>query len=283
VPSVSSSIDTDIWLWYNTTGTDSQPAVSGTYGRDNVWTEYGAVFHLDEDPSGAAPQMIDSTGNQDGTSNGTMTSGDEIAVTVDNGLQFDGTDDYISVADHAGLATPKTIELWARPDSAGDEAIMSQTDNTDATDGWWLRFNSDSHAIQFSFDDQDFISGEESYADNTLHHIALLIDSATDNIDYHIDGAFDVGTDTAGATYNDSTTALLIGTNDNLYETNPGQVTVDELRFSGTLKNAAWVNAGYDNQNSPSTFVVDSTPVAVGGGGPTGIEIFRRRIEARRQ
>ena len=91
VASVSTSADTTIYVWYNTAGTESQPAVTDTYGRNAVWSDYQAVYHLDDDPSGSAPQLLDSTGNgYNGTVAGTgWTSGDEVPAKIGNGIDFE--------------------------------------------------------------------------------------------------------------------------------------------------------------------------------------------------
>lgn len=72
----------------------SQPAVTDTYGRNAVWADYDCVYHFSQDPSGAPPQLVDSTGNNnDLTTGGSMTSGDLIAGQVGDALAFDGVND----------------------------------------------------------------------------------------------------------------------------------------------------------------------------------------------
>lgn len=77
VPSLSSTVDTVIYMYYgNATATNQQ-------NKTAVWDGSAKmVQHLKEDPSGSAPQMIDSTANaNNGTSGGTMTTGDQVAGT----------------------------------------------------------------------------------------------------------------------------------------------------------------------------------------------------------
>ena len=118
VPTVSSSANTSIWVWYDKAG-ESQPAVNAEFGSESVWdANYVMVQHLNEDPSVAAPQMIDATSNNnDGTSGGSMTSGDLVDAQIGKGLDFDGINDYLSVADSAslGLTSSITIESWFNP------------------------------------------------------------------------------------------------------------------------------------------------------------------------
>ena len=54
VPSVSTSADTDIYIWYKK-ASETQPAVSAAFGRNVVWTEFDFVQHNST--------LVDSTGN----------------------------------------------------------------------------------------------------------------------------------------------------------------------------------------------------------------------------
>ncbi len=53
VPSVSSSSNTSIWVWYNKAG-ETQPAAYAAFGSESVWdANHMGVWHLNEDPSTA--------------------------------------------------------------------------------------------------------------------------------------------------------------------------------------------------------------------------------------
>ena len=98
---LSSSSDTDFYIYYGNASA-SDYARTATYGADNVWdSNYGLVAHMTEDPSGTAPQMLNSAGGglDNGTSSGSMTSGDLVAAEVYKGLEFDGSNDYIDHGD----------------------------------------------------------------------------------------------------------------------------------------------------------------------------------------
>ncbi len=76
IPSLVSA--TKIYLFYGNSSISSFQGNVTSNGVTGVWdSNYKGVWHLREDPSGAAPQMQDATSNNnDGTSNGTMTSAD---------------------------------------------------------------------------------------------------------------------------------------------------------------------------------------------------------------
>ena len=72
VPSVSSAVDTVIYVTYHET--DSQPSASATYGSEAVWdADFVGVWQLDQDPTGT---VVDSTANGNDDFFGSMTSGD---------------------------------------------------------------------------------------------------------------------------------------------------------------------------------------------------------------
>ena len=111
---LSSASNTSIWIWYNKSG-ESQPAEDSAYGKEAVWdSNFKMVQHMNQDPSGSAPQMIDSTSNDnDGTSAGTMLTGDQVAGQIDGSLDFDGGDDYVDMGTDASLlAVNYTLTAW---------------------------------------------------------------------------------------------------------------------------------------------------------------------------
>jgi len=115
VPSVSSSSNTTIYIWYNKSG-ETQPAENDTYGKENVWdSNYKLVQHMNQDPSGSAPQMIDSTSNDcDGTSAGTMLTEDLVDAQIGKGLDFDGDGDYVDLPQLVSNPTEITWSTWVK-------------------------------------------------------------------------------------------------------------------------------------------------------------------------
>lgn len=133
--------DTPLYCWWGNSGA-SMPAASDTYGSQNVWrSEYSFVFHFGETPDGTSGDINDSTSNGNhGTSQGTMTSDDVIAGQFGKALEFDGTDDAITVPD--GTAT----EL-----GTGTIQIIVKTLAT-AGNGSWLSKGNRPTDAQLSFD-----------------------------------------------------------------------------------------------------------------------------------
>ncbi len=89
VPSLSTSADTDIYIEFSNEDVASDQSSSGTFSSN-----YKGVYLLDEDPSGTLSEYTANSNTL--TSSGSMTSVDEVAAKVGNGLDFDGTDDYVT-------------------------------------------------------------------------------------------------------------------------------------------------------------------------------------------
>lgn len=128
-----------LYLWWGTVATDSQPAATDTYGRNAVYSSgsHELVYSMDEDPSGSAPQFTDRTGNgNNGTSAGSMTSGDVVAGQLGSAIDFDGSDDYINTnGEPLATATAATISAWVNLDTLSvSHMLFGGLDNSSQPD-----------------------------------------------------------------------------------------------------------------------------------------------------
>lgn len=122
-----SGVDSEfVVLWGSDNNTE--PAAGSTYGSQAVWDgNYVGVWHMNNDPSGAAPQLLDSTANgNNGTSEGGMTSDDLVDGDYGKGIDFDGVNDRFIVPHSSELSIttgftilsilePITIDATWRP------------------------------------------------------------------------------------------------------------------------------------------------------------------------
>jgi hypothetical protein len=279
VPSISSATNTSIWIWYKKAG-ESQPARDSADppGSELVWdSNYVLSMHVEEDPSGGAT-IFDSTANTtDGTANN-MASGDSVAAKIGNGLSFNATDADESVswaADTIGTLTngaaSASYEAWvsAAANLAGALPQAIAVYIATGQNGFNLRID-DQGGGNFKFRAGGrSVSGEgfesrqsaASFAfGTTLHHIQADYDYANDTIDLYIDGSLDGQT---SVTFNNTTyTQRSPATIDSLFITTPHIVRgrIDEFRFSKLKRGADHASASYNNQNSPSTFVIEGVP-----------------------
>jgi len=116
-PLISSTTDTSFRIYFNGTTTGDYASTT-TNGAQNVWSDYDAVWHFNEDPSTEA--LKDSTANNnDGTSEGSMTSTDLVAGKVGQAIAFDEVNDRIGVSDDASLTFPNgdwSYSTWVNLD-----------------------------------------------------------------------------------------------------------------------------------------------------------------------
>ena len=265
IPTLSVSADTVIWIWYN--GTDTALARDNTYGSDNVWdSNYKGVFHLSENPAGSAPQIKDSTVNaKNGTTAGSMTSGDSVAVKVGNGLDFDGSDDTVSMGDALDevFIGASTIEFWANNGQINDKLLGKGVWTSGGGFHILTRGDSKLYAEYTNSNASDYIASRyttASVVDSTVRHYVITFGGTANSISIYVNGteASSFAYSSAGTIGTGNTANFEIGAS--------GGVGIlgkmDELRISNTSRSTSYITSCYNNQNSPSTFYTVSDEVA---------------------
>jgi len=144
---------------------------------------------------------------------------------------FDGTGDYLSLADHADWdlvadTTDYTVEFWVKhTDHAGTETYITQYEDVDNN---WMIYHVHGTGIYFNVQSGagsviQINSGDE-IVDNEWHHIALSKDATVYTL--FLDGV-DIGTTTDAST-DTFAGALLVGSDG----TNAFAGSIDEVRIS---------------------------------------------------
>lgn len=277
LPDMYGSTDTDFYVWYNKSG-ETQPSETDTYGKHNVWdSDFKLVQHMNEDPSGSSPQMIDSTSNSnDGTSEGTMLSGDLVTGKVGDGLDFDGTDDDINLGDPVSLSfgdgtddSPFTMSAFAKPTTIPQwGGVVCKSDGTYNTGEYQFVLHDDpSGSIGIRVVDESSAGTLTKITDaghvtagNWLGMSATYDGNGVGGFLIYANGSSVAHSDTSSGTYTameNTTKEVFIGSRAaNRFF--PG--IIDEVRISGAVRSANWILTEYNNLNDPSTFVVEGTP-----------------------
>jgi len=244
----SSVADTSLWIGYGDASA-SQPAADSTYGSENVWdSDYVAVYHLEEDPSDSAPQMLDSTSNgNDGTSQGSMTSGDSVTGQIGQGLDFDENDDMITAS--AGWpAPPWTAEVWANPRSSPPSyagVVVQYPFGSPDQSGIFFRTGGQWYYQAYGTGGS---TGDIHSLDTGWHHVAI-----TSTAESFYDGA---SQGTSAAPTGNTASGISIGG----YSGGVVDAQIDEVRLSSTVRSDAWLAANHASQDDPSTFATAGTP-----------------------
>ncbi|MFQ5492567.1 MAG: DUF2341 domain-containing protein [Candidatus Dojkabacteria bacterium] len=247
---LNATTDTDFFIYYGN-GSASETNATGT------WTSaYAVVQHLNEDPSGGAPQMQDSTSNNnDGTSNGTMATSDLVNAVVGDGLQFDGSNDYISLSG-VNATNKLTVSGWFYLEEYGGacDGGITRANASNPYGGFLLSPCSNGTPAIFNFAVANSTTWQEvlSSTDKLTgrwYYVVGVYDASVSSMKIYFDGVQD---NSASATGNvrDNSEALRIGLNQTSYM----KGTIDEVRVTSDAKSANWIAAEYSNQIDPGNF-----------------------------
>ena len=265
VPSISSSVDTDIWAWGGDSGA-SRPARTDTYGSENAWdSNFQGVWHFEEDPSGDAPQMTDATSNtNDGTSAGTMLTEDLVGGQFGKGLDFDGSNDFIGFGANPDLSgwTGLTIEAWVNwADTGTDEhVVMSNWDGNGTKASILFKLEPTGNFIEEAIivEPNTQVGGFETdltITASTWTKVTMRYNKSI--LSTWVDGVEDDSTFAATADFdaNISDNNMEVGRSPHGGGVDEFDGIIDEVFISDTARSDSWITTGYNNQSSPSTFV----------------------------
>jgi hypothetical protein len=262
--SVSSSVDTTIYVWYNAGGGQTQPAAGSTFGSQAVWdSNYLTVLHLAD---GTTLALTDSTSRANtATNHGSATA---TAGKIDGGVALVRNSQYLTAPSVTGMdAASITVSAWFKTSLTGTLQDIIRRDDGGSNRNFALRINT-ANKIDFFviFGGNPGVTSSGTYTDGVWHCAVgvLTFSIVTTSITLIIDGASQ-GTNTVASSQPASTQPVFIG---NWHGTDEGMTgSMDEFRYSSTSRLNSWPTVEYNNQNSPSTFLIAGTPTTPGGGG----------------
>ena len=283
---LTNAANSDYYLYYKNPFA-TEPAASGTYGKNNVWANnYRAVWHLNESVNNTTDGYTDSTSY---TNHGTGTS---MAVAASTGKlsakaqEFDGSADYITVADSISLEpTVLTLSSWVKVGSVMSGSAYVIVKNADPGSRGTYNSYSQNHYEGGSNDFTDDAIQYKGYISNTPRTLASLLGAPTiptcpltydwvnvvhtydgSTLKYYRDGILRETASYSGAIWYDPSTGT--GCDEppggDLYIGSAGAVAyfqglIDEIRIAGVARDGSWIKTEYNNQSSPSTFYRIST------------------------
>ena len=241
VTSLTSSTDTEIYMYYGNSGASNQENAAG------VWdSNYIAVWHLDE----TSGTHYDSTSNDHDSSSVTGVTQNAIGK-IDGGDSLDGTNDYIDIT--MNIPSTVTISAWARS-TASSLTDMLWCIHNSGTGGPDLFFYNNKISLNtWNGDGNPFC---DIPADVDEWHLYSTVITSGDT-ELYIDNQL-VGT----ADYEDPTDTSFAISSSNGYD---WQGSIDEFRISSTARSANFIKTQYNNVNNASDggfYTVGSEEVA---------------------
>lgn len=253
VPSLTST--TTIYVDYD--GVRSDYAATDTYGRNAVWSDYWAVYHM---VNGAVYE--NATGGPDGSVGGLL-DGSVAAPTTTTGYIGDGLD-FSTRLTKRGFSTNVVYDL-------NNATKFSNARWT--VQGWFNTNESYSGSgYIFAFDDQVLngvlmgstsklravmgngtaVSSSGNYNDGSWHQFHFIKDANTSGY-LKINGGSESLAITAGSTYNQADKPA-IGLVDRATAVAFYGDYLDEVRVMQTAVSNDWITTEYNNQSAESTF-----------------------------
>lgn len=248
IPSLSSSADTVIYMYYGNASATSQQDGIGTWDAN-----FKGVWHLNN-------AFLDATSNN---ANGTNTGSTNVTGKISNGRGFVRSDgaDFIQITGLMGSPTSFTLSAWATlttPDTNAAE-IISLGDNS------VLRYDENSanrtSGVAYTGAGIWTTTGSAiNYAGTGWHYVVYTFDDVANSQKLYVDG-IQRGSTTATATplYTSGGTNTFIGKHGNANVNMDFDGTIDEVRVANASRSVGWVLTEFNNQNAPSTFATAGT------------------------
>jgi len=259
VPSLTSTVE----IFVDWDGVRADYAVGATYGRNAVWSDYQAVYHMNS--TGASE--TDVTGNsEDLTFYGTLP--DVVSGKLGDAQNFvRSSDDYMKKASSIIAYDDFTIQTWVNVDSwfAGNRGVF-------------LNQRLSNPIISLFYEGSLFFRVRQANTAGSLKQING--GSLSLGTDYYLSATLDVSTG-AMALYKNITKGTATYTSGNFsgggfeigrdtlnigyYDYIDGQFS--ETRIRQSVLSEDWITTEYNNQNAESTFWGTWTDAGGGGGG----------------
>lgn len=251
--SLSTTSTSTFYIYYGNSSASGY-AASATYGRNNVWSQYLLVAHMQN-------TATSSTGNYDLTNNNVTYQEGQIYQAGLWNSTSDNMTNSNTVFDF-GRLDDFTVSLWVDSVSTSSNQFMaSNQQNTGDFQGWSLYHGSNG---TINFDMYQDLAPVVGYAvrsssnylyDTSDRHIVFSKSTSADVSGARIyrDGA-SVGLTTVFNTLSASptyTTDLEIGNRQSAFNLN---ADISEFRISSNELSASWVLTEYNNQSATSTF-----------------------------
>lgn len=274
LPDVFTGEDSVFWGFANNPAAD-QPAADADGGSEGVWdANYVGRWSFKQDPSGGAPQLLDSTSNDNHMiSFGTMLTEDLVDGTIGKGWDLDGGDDEARINDNAtlDLANSLTMESVCTPQEEDVfTSIMGKVDSGGGNINYDLRQHDTDNTFRADIKTgATFLTAisTSNPAIGTPVYLAVTNSQGgspfPNTLSIYVDGSFEH----APASVN----GLLVTTNEPFFIGDRKSAgaenflgVISESRLSNIARSADWIEATNETLMDPGNFVTTATPFAPG-------------------
>ncbi|MHA2274347.1 MAG: DUF2341 domain-containing protein, partial [Candidatus Kariarchaeaceae archaeon] len=256
IPTFSATTDTKLVMYYG-----NQNAITSYENVEAVWdNNYVAVWHMNNDPSGPSPQILDSTGNSwDGSyAFNTFTADDLVNGTI----YFDDSNDGFNVGNIDSNSWDQlTLQGWINPFNSEYDKILTK-ENTTGSGGpysWYLGRNSGNIYYRITRD------GGSSYSmnvaagiqNNEWNSLAFTWDGTitSNHMVGYKDGSIVNTRSTGSSTYTIYSTPYDVYLGITGYSGNDVGGYLDEIRISNIVRSPDWLATEYNNQIDPTSYI----------------------------
>jgi hypothetical protein len=247
VPSLNSSVNTELWMYFDPSQADNPFVGSMASIGQRVWdSNFMIVCHM-ENPIANALQ--NSTGRTNGT-NTNMAAGALVDGPIAKAFDYDGSNDYTDFGD-VFYSDEITIEAIIKPDTFG-KTIINKTNSSGVTSGTFewiftkdvnrniriLGFNSSTNlftvisAAELSTEEFQYISGGFGVASTGIPFVQVnLVETQ--------------GSTRSATVIGNTTNRIQIGARYSNESTRYFDGIIDEVRISNVARSYAWRKATY--------------------------------------
>jgi len=258
IPALNNGIDLDIHMLYGKSTITTDQSTIATWDED-----YETVWHMNQDPSGTAPQLMEFSGSGiNGTSSGAMTSADLVNGKCGEGIDFDGVNDFINFGDVLidGLSNI-TVEAWYNASSIPTETNPSGHNANEGAIVHKSGFSDDNIGLTIS------AGGVVGYIDNgsdnnatgsaptlsTWTHIVMSWNNSA--IMIYRNGVLDATQGSVSGNFINNNNSLRIGGGHTPTTPHEFDGILDEIRISSVARSADYAATSFNSQNQPTTTI----------------------------
>jgi len=257
--SISGSTDTTFYIYYGNAGASCY-AVGATYGRNAVWSDYQAVYHMEE----TSGSRGDSTGNgHDLTDNNSVLSA---AGVMGNAADFEASNSkYLDATDAVDISSQATISAWIKKESSTFGYVVQKgTSDSDLNYRIYIGASSGGGFYRKVGSTMRNLTHTFSWSNNTDYLIHCVQDG--DGGEIYIN-ASSIVTDNNGGNLSANNGILTVGArNRGSGAQNYLDGLIEELRMRTSAVTANWITTEHNNQSSVSTFITPGAEEDNGGG-----------------